>query len=396
MQQYNSYIIGLLATVVLIYFLIPHAMRFGLIDSPGTRKQHSGNIPLIGGLAVFCGFLFSTITLDIAINGMYSFFAAGLTLIVVGVLDDFYDLSTRVRFAAQIGAALIMSLWGGVILFDLGMLSFDGSLFPLGILAIPFTAFATVGVINALNMSDGVDGLSGTLTLSALTGLAVVAYSAGADTEFQILLLLVSCIVAFLLFNLRYPLRKRAAVFMGDAGSMFIGFALTWFFIKLSQGDHRAMAPVTSLWFLALPLFDTVGIMFRRIIKGRSPFAADREHFHHVLLLAGYSIPQSVGIMGILSLIGVLIGLAGTYFQIPDIVMFFLFLSVFALYFWGMMRAWKVMRFLNRSICRRRSGGDRRVNSEGRTETYGTLKIDRRVISDRRTTFSRRSIRVQD
>jgi UDP-GlcNAc:undecaprenyl-phosphate GlcNAc-1-phosphate transferase len=395
MQQYHSYIIGFLATVVLIYFLRPRAAHLGLIDSPCKRKQHHGHIPLIGGLAIFCGFIVSSLTLGVVLNDLYGFFAAGLTLIVVGVLDDSFELSTRVRFVAQICAALIMSLWGGVILSDLGALSFDGSLFSLGVLAIPFTVFATVGVINTLNMSDGLDGLSGTLTLSALAGLIVVAYTAGAYSEFKILLLLACCIVAFLFFNLRHPLRKHASIFMGDAGSMFVGFALTWFFIKLSQGEQRAMPPVASLWFLALPLFDTVGIMLRRIIKGRSPFMADREHFHHVLLLAGYSVAQSVGIMAVLSMIGVMIGLTGIYFQVPDIGMFYLFLGVFSVYFWGMMHAWKVMRFLSRPICRRRSCKDRRTNTDRRKSNI-IPKIDYRVGLDRRSLVDRRSFNLAE
>ncbi len=390
MQQYHSYIIGFLATAALICFLRPHAAHFGLIDSPCKRKQHSGNIPLIGGLAIFCGFIFAIFTLDGTLVDLYAFFAACLTMIVVGVLDDAFDLSTRIRFLAQIVAALMMSLWGGVILSDLGALSFDGSLFSLGILAIPFTVFATVGVINTLNMSDGLDGLSGVLTLSALTGLLVVAYTAGAYAEFSVLLLLSSCIVAFLFFNLRHPLRKQASVFMGDAGSMFIGFSLTWFFIKLSQGEQRAMPPVAALWFIALPLFDTVGIMFRRIIKGRSPFLADREHFHHVLLLAGYSVAQSVAIMAVLSVVGVMIGLAGIYLEIPDIIMFALFLAMFSLYFWGMTHAWKVMRFLSRSICRRRNCKERRVNATRRISNI-TPEVERRVNLDRRSLVDRRS-----
>ena len=394
MQQYHSYIIGFLVTVVLIYFLRPHAAHLGLVDSPCKRKQHNGNIPLIGGLAVFCGFIFASLTMNVVLIDLYVFFSAGLMMIAVGVLDDAFDLSTRIRFAAQTVAALMMALLGGVILSDLGALSFDGSLFSLGILAIPFTVFATVGVINTLNMSDGLDGLSGALALSALAGLVVVAYTASAYAEFSILLLLASCIVAFLFFNLRHPFRKQASVFMGDAGSMFIGFALTWFFIKLSQGEQRAMPPVAALWFIALPLFDTVGIMFRRIMKGRSPFLADREHFHHVLLLAGYSVAQSVGIMTVLSIIGVMIGLAGIYFKVPDIIMFVLFSGTFSVYFWGMMHAWKVMRFLNRSICRRSNCEERRVNATRRISN-STSEVERRMNLDRRSSVDRRSSSVK-
>jgi len=132
--------------------------------------------------------------------------------------------------------------------------------------------------------------------------------------------------------------------------------------------------------------------MFRRLLKGRSPFAPDREHFHHVLILAGYSVTQSVAIMAGLSLTGVAIGLLGNYLGPPDIVMFYLFLSVFALYFWGMMRAWKVMRFLHRSICRRRNGVDRRLNPDRRKELRSEPQIDFRVNGSRRAAMDRRSL----
>lgn len=355
MHHYPSYLIALLGTAALIYFLKRRAIHIGLVDRPDARKAHLVATPLIGGLAIFCGFLASLATFGIALNDL-RFLAAGLVLTVVGMLDDFHEISPKLRFLAQIAAALLMTLWGGVVLHDLGALSFDGSLFTLGDLAIPVTVFATVGVINALNMSDGMDGQAGSLTLIALLGLVVVTYVAGQYVELNILLLLASAVVAFLAFNLRLPWRPRASVFLGDAGSMFLGFTLAWFMIHLSQGEPRAMSPVTALWFLMLPLLDTVGMMLRRIWKRRSPFQADREHFHHLLLSAGYSPMQSVLIMAGLALVGVMIGLAGWFFEVPDILMFAAFLGLATLYFWGMMHAWKVMRFFGRVIGPRYGG----------------------------------------
>ena len=160
-----------------------------------------------------------------------------------------------------------------------------------------FTIFATVGVINALNMSDGADGLAGGLSLIALLGMAYVADGADLASERTLLLLLAVVVVGFLLFNIRLPWQHRARVFMGDAGSMFLGFAITWFFISLSQGEERAMAPVAALWLLMIPLFDTVWLILWRFSQGRSPTSSDVGHLHHVLQMTGMGAATSVWVM---------------------------------------------------------------------------------------------------
>ncbi len=354
MFDIGFYLISLLLTVVLIFIFKTQAVRVGLVDRPDARKQHQNSTPLVGGVGIFCGFFISFITLELPVHILWIFFLAALIMIVIGVLDDYYALPFKPRLVAQVVSASVMVFGGGVVLNDLGALTFSDGFFVMGFFAVPLTIFATVGMINALNMSDGLDGLLGSLVFIALVGLAVVAYIGEAYAQLQIVLLLASCMAAFLLFNLRTPLRSRASVFLGDAGSMFLGLALTWLVISLSQGEDRAMSPVTALWLVALPLIDTVSIMLRRILKGNSPFLPDREHFHHVLLLAGFSVSQSVVIMASVAALCAGIGLLGLYLDIPELLMFILFLCLFSLHFWGMKRAWKVMRFLNRSICRRR------------------------------------------
>ena len=154
---------------------------------------------------------------------------------------------------------------------------------------------------------------------------------------------------------MRLPGRSRAAIFLGDAGSMFLGFALTWFAISLSQQPVGVLKPAAALWFIMVPIMDAVAMMLRRIVKGRSPFSPDREHLHHIFLLAGYSVNQTVAIMAALSVAGVAVGLASTWLNVPDLLVAGAFLVAGLLYFWLIMHAWRVMRFLHRSICRRRS-----------------------------------------
>jgi UDP-GlcNAc:undecaprenyl-phosphate GlcNAc-1-phosphate transferase len=170
----------------------------------------------------------------------------------------------------------------------------------------------------------------------------------GDSAALSVLLLLASVILAFLLFNVR--ISGRALVFMGDAGSMFLGLALAWFLIGFSQGEGRLMSPATALWIFALPLIDTVSLMLRRMICGRSPFEADREHFHHILRAAGFSRKQTLAVALTLALTAAAVGLGGFFLGVSEQWMFFGFLSVFGLHFWMVMRVWRVKRFLSRPL----------------------------------------------
>ena len=297
---------------------------------------------------------------------MGALFGAATLLILVGVWDDYTDLPARVRFVVQIVAALIMVYGGGIVLTDLGNLAPTGSILHLGLLSVPFTVFACLGVINAMNMCDGLDGLSGSLALISLLGLGVANALWGDIGNQQLIVMLAACVVSFLMFNLRTLWRSRAWVFLGDAGSMLLGLILCWLSIDLSQGPDRVISPAAALWFLMLPIYDAVSMMLRRILKGQSPFAADREHLHHIFLLAGFSVGESVTLMSGIAVVGVIIGLGGTMFGVHDLLLAGLFLVGGVLYFWTVRRAWRVMRFLRRSICRRRASADRRVGTERR------------------------------
>jgi UDP-GlcNAc:undecaprenyl-phosphate/decaprenyl-phosphate GlcNAc-1-phosphate transferase len=384
MAGYLPSLIAFATTALLIVLLRPLAVATGLVDIPNERKSHRAPTPLVGGLAIFAGLVVSFLVagragLHLPGREIVSFFGAGLLLVAVGVVDDFLELSPAVRFVAQILAALLMVFGAGVVLTDLGAMTWAGTILPLGVLSIPFTVFATLGVINALNMCDGLDGLSGSLALVSLGGLLVAASLWGVPGQAAFLPPLGAAIVGFLLFNLRLPGRSQALVFMGDAGSMFLGFALTWYAISLSQGEARVIRPSAALWFLMLPIFDAVSMMLRRTLRGRSPFAPDREHLHHIFLLAGYSVNQTVGIMTALALVGVLVALASIYWEVPELLVSGGFLVVGLGYFWMITHAWRVMRFLHRSINRRRGPGDRR-----RSVDPHYAGPERRIVADRR------------
>jgi UDP-GlcNAc:undecaprenyl-phosphate GlcNAc-1-phosphate transferase len=326
---YVGAVIGFLAAAVLLWGLQPVGRHIGLVDHPGGRKTHEHPTPLVGGIAMFIAFAFAILTVDSPLSGHRALFAGALILVVVGVLDDLQELSARARFAAQFLAGLIMTLGAGVVLHDFGHLMLADQPLPLGMLAIPLTLFATVGVINAVNLSDGIDGLAASLVLIAVGSLLLIAWPSGQREVVGLLVVL---------------------VFMGDAGSMFLGFVLAWFLVRLSQGEARLFAPVTALWLFALPLIDTVVTMSRRIRLGRSPFAADREHFHHILLAAGFTPKQTVGLMVLLASALAGIGLIGHFQGVPEHWMFWGFLVVAGSHYWLVMRVWRVKRFLSRPL----------------------------------------------
>lgn len=346
---YISVLAAFALTVVMIFVLDPVARHIGLVDQPNHRKKHDGAIPLVGGIAMFVALSFAVLTLDFSIGWLRALFAGSLLLIVVGVLDDLRELSPTIRFTAQIIATGFMALWGGVVLHDFGHLVSSGFILETGILAVPVTIFAAIGVINALNMLDGVDGLAGLVSLVSVIGMAIVAYAAGQTNILLMLGLVLAVLIGFLIFNMRFN-RPQALIFMGDAGSMFIGFLLSWFFIMLSQGESRAMSPVIALWLFAVPLMETLTMMIRRVRHGRSPFSADREHLHHMLEMAGFSCRGTLSIIVLAAVFFAAIGLVGHFMQVPEPVMFYSFLALFGAYFWMIMRSWKVMRFLKRNL----------------------------------------------
>lgn len=399
------WVTALLVTSLSIALLRPVAGSLGLVDRPCPRKNHSGNVPLVGGLAVALGLLATMLVFDVQIPAPVSGWglaAACVLMIVIGVWDDVRKVSSGIRLLLQAAAVTALAVGADLLITDLGRLGIGGELLELAspdssdskALALAFTVFAGVGVINAVNMSDGLDGLCGLLSLAALVGMGLVAATAGREFEFMLCVALAGAVTGFLAFNFRFPGRKQAKTFLGDGGSYFIGILFVFLTVRLTQGgdltqgDEPPMTPVTALWFLLVPLLDTVGMILRRLHRGRSPFAADREHLHHVFLLARFTVTETVLIIGALALIGVGIGLAGLYAHVPESLMLAVFLAIGIGYYWMIMRAWKVMRFLSRSINRREGRGDRRTMGERRRRDDPTvvarLGYDRRSGLDRR------------
>lgn len=278
-----------LVVALLIPASLPLARRWGLVDQPGGRKQHECAVPVTGGAVILLGMLASYFLFETSWTLRNAIFIGGaVMLVLVGQIDDKYDLRWTWRIAAQALAAAGMALLAGVSAHNLqDVFGFAGA--NIGLLSLPFTVFVVVGIINALNMADGVDGLAGSLALVSLFLFTCFALYAGDDYLAERLLALGGAVLGFLLWNKRAPWLKRARVFLGNGGSMLLGFILAWAALRLTQNPAHPVSPVLGPWTLALPLIDCVVLMLRRWRQGVSPFKADRNHMHHLLLDAGFT-----------------------------------------------------------------------------------------------------------
>ena len=224
------------------------AVRAGFMDVPHGRKQHDVPVPPLGGFVIFSVFLMAMALFGGLLPAVFS--ALGLIL-VVGLIDDAYEVHPKIKFAVHFTAAFLVVLAGKAQLHSLGDLLGFGDM-SLGVFAIPFSVACVVYIQNAINMMDGVDGLAGGISLIMFAGLWGAAFlEQNNQVAFQ-LLVLMACLSGFLMYNMRSPFLPRAKIFLGDAGSMALGIMIAWYAITLSQGPHSVIHPVSVAWMLAL------------------------------------------------------------------------------------------------------------------------------------------------
>ncbi|MEQ9544784.1 MAG: UDP-N-acetylglucosamine--undecaprenyl-phosphate N-acetylglucosaminephosphotransferase [Marinobacter sp.] len=332
---------GLIAFFSLL-LLKPFAVRVRLLDLPDHRKVHKGAVPLTGGLSAFIG-LFAAWMVSMPLIGGYGIYLlASLMLVLLGAVDDARDVPAQFRLWAQVALGALLTYGSGVSLVHFGDL-FGLGVIELGWLGPLITIAAVIGATNAFNMIDGIDGLAGSMSLVALLSLSFLFLQApGNGLELALAFSIAIALLPYLAANLRMPpFRKK--IFMGDAGSMFIGFSIVWLLVKGTQPETQALRPVTALWLIALPLMDMVAIMVRRARKGQSVMKPDREHLHHIFMRAGFSDRQALVVITVVAIALAGAGLAGEYFRVPEWLMFTLFVGVFAAYDWALSHAWRLL-----------------------------------------------------
>jgi UDP-GlcNAc:undecaprenyl-phosphate GlcNAc-1-phosphate transferase len=293
MLYFTTLFLSLFITMALTPLSKWFCVRIRAVDIPGGRKIHASPVPRSGGIAMAVGvlvpLLFSAVP-DAFVKAVL--LGAGVVLLC-GFVDDLRPLGWMVKFAAQLAAALIVVLYGGVEIRNLGLLLPQGYLLPTAI-AVPLTLLVIVGVTNAINLSDGLDGLAGGICLLSFCCIGYLGYLTDNLSVTLISVAVAGAIFGFLRFN-TYP----ATLFMGDAGSQFLGFTGVCLALGLTQGSSP-LSPLLPLLILGFPILDTLAVMAERISAGQSPFQADNRHFHHRLLGFGLFHTEAVMIIYVL------------------------------------------------------------------------------------------------
>jgi UDP-GlcNAc:undecaprenyl-phosphate/decaprenyl-phosphate GlcNAc-1-phosphate transferase len=281
-------LISVLITIALTPAFSALALRYQLVDLPNERKVHLIPIPRVGGIAMALGAFTPIVLWHYADSFVQAYLVGAGILVAFGAVDDLRELSPRTKFLGQIAAALSAVYLGGIKIQSLGMLAPENYLLPEPA-ALALTVLVIVGVTNAINLSDGLDGLAGGICLLIFAGIGYLAYLDDSFTIGLICLSLGGALFGFLRFN-THP----ASIFMGDSGSQFLGFSAITLALGLTQGHATALSPVLPLILLGFPVLDTLTVMVSRISNGRSPFSADKNHFHHNLMALGFLHPESV------------------------------------------------------------------------------------------------------
>ncbi|WP_335903772.1 UDP-N-acetylglucosamine--undecaprenyl-phosphate N-acetylglucosaminephosphotransferase [Shewanella algae] len=343
-------VVPLVATFSISFIAIklikPLAVKVGLVDLPNERKLHVGAIPLIGGISIFIGVLMASMFFIEHSQTFNIYLISSALILFLGVLDDKYDLSVKLRMTAQILVASLMIFGAGFYLKTFGYIlgNIEFFLGPVGVLV---TIVAVIGAINAFNMVDGIDGLAGMLSLVTFTALAFL-FSRVNNDWYLLPVLFIAALIAYLMFNLSWP-KNFGKIFMGDAGSMLIGLTVVWLLVVGVSEDVNAFRPVTALYLIAIPLMDMAAIMYRRIRKGVSPFKADRDHLHHIFERAGFNRRQT---LIIIALLGTLIAGVGCFleiYMISEFIMFIIFISMFVIYAYALSHVWQLLIWLRKN-----------------------------------------------
>lgn len=320
-------IVAFVVTIVSIKLLYPFAGQIGLIDHPTERKYHVQKTPLIGGIAMFTGMAFGLVIMPIDLNILKGYFLALMLIVILGVIDDYHPQSHWLRLLFQLISGLILINVSGIQIHSLGNLFGTGDLI-LGISSILITIVAVAGAINAINFIDGVDGVAGGVSLITIVSIIVLSYNSIDSIFVQLALLILIVLMPFMFFNLR----KKNKIFMGDAGSMLLGFSIVVILIGLSQGTEATFRPITVMWIFALPLVDLLFVMFRRILRGESPFLPDRKHIHYLFLNKGMNDRQALLSTVLVSTIFAVIGIFSELMGIVEWKMFGLFILFSIIY----------------------------------------------------------------
>lgn len=275
------FLVALFSSLILIPPVSRLAVKIGGVDRANERKIHSHETPRLGGVAIFFAFLLSVLLFIEVDREVKGFLIGAIIIFLTGLADDLMNLSPAGKFIGEVLAALACVGIGRISIVSLGNLFGFGNI-ELHFLAVPFTVFAVVGVMNAINLIDGLDGLAGGVSTIACLAFSVMSFKYGNEQLLPMTMALMGATMGFLRYN-TFPAR----IFMGDSGSLFLGYCLAFFSIILVNSSDIHLSPMIPVVILGVPIFDALVVMMNRLRKGYRIFSPDKTHIHHRLLDLG-------------------------------------------------------------------------------------------------------------
>lgn len=329
----GAFLVAFAVSFFLTPFVKKIAVRAGAIDKPDARKVHKSPIPRLGGLAIYAAFVTGMLLFADMSRPLLGLLLGATSIVLLGVIDDICELPAKLKLGGQIASALIFVLFDPANSIDFLTNPFTGNMFQVGIFVIPLTVFWIVGITNTINLIDGLDGLAaGVSSISAIT-LLIFAVQVHEPATIILTALVAGSSLGFLQHNF-----NPAKIFMGDTGSMFLGFVLAAVSVQGTMKSAATIALMVPLLALGLPILDTSIAILRRFFTGKPIFKPDKNHLHHRLLALGFSQKQVVLMLYAVS----------GFFSLSAIAMFrFHLLIVFPLAVcFALLAAWGVYRFM--------------------------------------------------
>ena len=295
--------ISILTFLLLFIFCYNLAPSFKLIDKPNYRKIHKGNIPLIGGLLIYLNLLIFLPYFEKSYHFSIIFYTSAI-LLILGALDDAIELGVVFRLISQFVSCLII-IGSGLVITNIGDYAFFSKI-DMGVLSILFTVLCVIGLTNAFNFIDGMDGLCSGSFLVSISSILVFAYFSNTLNliiELELVYIIIISVLLFMILNFS----NRYKIFLGDSGSNTLGFMISWFLI-LNSEIYETIHPVLVLWCVSIPSFDIISVIIRRLFRKKNPFKPDRRHIHHILLNIGF---DQKGVMIIILSVSLLLNFFG-------------------------------------------------------------------------------------
>lgn len=283
---YLTLVICFIASLILTPLVRKFAFKIGATDAPNHRKVHQKIMPRLGGLAVYLSFIIGLLILHPENPYNTAIIIGSFIIVATGMLDDLYELSAKIKLLGQIGAALVVVLWGGIQV-DAINIPFGGQI-EFGVLSIPLTILWVVGVTNAINLIDGLDGLAAGVSSIALFTIAGMAVIMGDGYVVAVASIVLASTIGFLFYNF-YP----AKIFLGDTGALFLGYMISVLAL-LGFKNITMISLIVPVIILGVPISDTFFAIIRRFLNKKPLSAPDKSHLHHCLLGLGFSHRQTV------------------------------------------------------------------------------------------------------